>query len=88
MKAALLKKFGVSVPESVMEMMDTAPDEWESVKNRMFVVKESLNDQYNRRVQPQYISPNHNCNPNTNPGREGDKIKSQALKFTKEANSS
>jgi len=61
--AALLKKCGIVIPESYMHQMDEAQDQWESVKNKMFIVKESLNDQYNR---------------------EGDKIKMQALKFTKE----
>ena len=62
-ETAMLKKFGITVPDSTLVAMDEAPDLWDTVKNKMFSVKEGLNDQYNR---------------------EGDKIKSKALKFTKE----
>ena len=44
----LLKKFGVSIDDSVIEQMDSAPDKWDSVKHNMFSVKEQLNDLYNR----------------------------------------
>jgi len=44
----LLKRFGITIPESTVNAMEEAPDKWDSVKHNMFEVKERLNDLYNR----------------------------------------
>jgi dynein heavy chain len=46
-EAAMLKRFGVQIPESTMEAMNDGPDQWDAVKGKMYDKKQSLSDLYN-----------------------------------------
>ena len=47
-QTTLLKKFGLSAPDEILQSMDEAPMQWDSVKRKMFDTKERLNDLYNK----------------------------------------